>query len=144
MNNAPAMSLNAKGFIVAIRNARSRDEKISAIASYCGYNHKEQFGDQELAAMMRAKRELNPIAVSTEKKAPLRAGYVKGLPDRSSTLLGDLLGREKLAVEARSAEVCQARNRSLSWEERHYHMAKARIENSRILNIRQEINLLTR
>lgn len=144
MNNAPVVSLNAKGFMVAIRNARSRDEKISAINSYCGYNHAAQFADQELAATMQAKREINPIKIVETEKKRVSTGYVKGLPDTVNRRIQDLLGREKLTVEQRSDDVRQARNKDLSWEERHFHMAKARQENTRLLHIRQEINQLTK
>lgn len=99
----PVGTLDAKGFLIAMRRATTRDESIKAIAGYCGYDRHGDHGAQDLAARMRAQRELRgaPKALA----APVHTGhvsvkgYVHGMPDAVAAKVGDLLGRERIAAE---------------------------------------------
>jgi hypothetical protein len=79
-------SLDDKGFIVAMRRAITRDEKVKAITSYCGFSLREDFGVQELRAMNKAKKALSKAPVVLDDKKYTRGashslgGYIAGLP----------------------------------------------------------------
>lgn len=139
-------SLNAKGFLLMMRNAKSSNEKIMAIQAYCGYDAREAFGNQEMVAMMRAKRELNPISTSgpslqEKRQASLSAkGFVAGMPDNQRKIVQDLLAREKMAAEKRDEHVRIARReKSLSWEERKLNLGLARLEAERLASIQADL-----
>jgi hypothetical protein len=139
-------SLEAKGFLLMMRNAKTQNEKIMAIAAYCGYDAREAFGNQEMVAMMRAQRELRPIDTSgpslvEKRQASLSAkGYVAGMPDNQRRIVQDLLAREKLAAEKRDEHVRIARReKSLSWEERKLNIGLARLESERLESIRTDL-----
>jgi hypothetical protein len=55
----PAGTLGAKGFIMMMNRAKSRDEKIVAIASYIGYDVGGDFATQEMAAQVKEIRVNN-------------------------------------------------------------------------------------
>ena len=140
-------SLEAKGFLMMMRNAKTQNEKIMAIAAYCGYDSREAFGNQEMVAMMRAKRELSPIDTSgpslqEKRQASLSAkGFVAGMPDNQRKIVLDLLARERNAAEKRDEHVRIARDKSqpLSWEERRLNLGLARLENERLASIRKDL-----
>lgn len=50
--------MSGKDFIKAMVRAKDRNEKISIIESYYGYNPNENFGDQEMYAYSKAKLEI--------------------------------------------------------------------------------------
>jgi len=99
----PVGSHDARSFLIAMRRAVTRDEKIIAIAGYAGFDRHGDFGSQELAARMKAQRELRGCVASTtpaHSVRPTLTGYVSGLPDPTATKIADLQGREVLAAEA--------------------------------------------
>lgn len=139
-------SLEAKGFLLMMRNAKTQGERIMAIQAYCGYDSREAYGNQEMVATMRAKRELKPIDTTgptmVEKRQAARsaAGYVAGMPDNQRRIVLDLLARERAAAEKRDEHVKIARrNKSLSWEERKLNIGLARLENERLASIRADL-----
>ncbi len=139
-------SLEAKGFLLMMRNAKTQNERIMAIQAYCGYDMRQPYGNQEMIATMRAKRELNPINTAgpsmAEKRQASRsaAGYVAGMPDNQRRIVQDLLAREKMAAEKRDEHVRIARrNKDLSWEERKLNLGLARLENERLASIRADL-----
>ncbi len=136
-------SLDAKGFILATRKAKSRDEVIQAIAAFVGYDAKRDFGSQEMSAKLAAQRAMNPSSVVAapyrRSIVPSTAGYVAGMPDYNRRKLADLRGREELAAKARDTFVREARDRSRSWAERWHSIALARLEAGRLIEIREEL-----
>lgn len=146
MTLLPVGSLDAKSFLKAMRDSRSREDKMSAIAGYVGYDATGQFGNQEMLALMKAQREIKPLTIGklAVKASPTVAGYVKGLPNHTGKQLQDLLGREKLTAEAMAAFSNEAENTALTEETRSEHRTRAKLENNRLINIRKEIQALTK
>jgi hypothetical protein len=136
-------SLDAKGFILASRKAKSRDEVIHAIAAFVGYDSKRDFGSQEMSAKLLAQRELSgkPVVAAPFKRSiiPSTAGYVAGMPDHNRRALNDLLGRERLAAETRDGLVAKAKDHSLPMAERKLAIGLARVEQCRLDQIRADI-----
>jgi hypothetical protein len=137
-------SLEARGFIVMMRNAKDRNEKILAIAAYCGYDFSGTFGDQEMKAMSQAKRELRPIDTSgpslAEERSAKRSalGYVSGMPNGLKVKLQNLLGREKMTVDTMLSHVKAARSAATK-EEKTHHAGLAALEKGRLNEIQAEI-----
>lgn len=137
-------TLTAKQFVLTTRNAKSRDEKILAIAAFVGYDVKGDFGSQEMSAMMAAKRELYPIDGSGPTRQEARAaqrsamGFIQGMPDNHKVRLNDLLGREKMAADTMIEQEKLAAI-AFSEELRTHHMALAALEQERLTAIRSEI-----
>lgn len=101
--------LDAKGFIAAIRKAKTRDESIAAIVSYTGHERVKvasDFGRFDAAARAQAQRELSGKVVAgpsrEEQRAAARSaqGFVAGMPQPSHRLLLNLQARERAAVNA--------------------------------------------
>ncbi len=139
-------SLEAKGFLLMMRNAKTQNERIMAIQAYCGYDMRQPYGNQEMIATMKAKREINPINATGPSREEVRqasrsaAGYVAGMPDNQRRIVQDLLAREKMAAEKRDEHVRIARrNKDLSWEERKLNLGLARLENERLASIRADL-----
>ena len=137
----PAGTIGAKAFIMMMTRARSRDEKIVAIASFIGYQAAGDFATQEMGAMAKAKGEICPVKVTAPTPTASRsaAGYVAGMPDNQRRMVLDLLGRENLAVSTRNDNVREARNRTLSWAERKLAIGLARLEQERLVQIRADL-----
>lgn len=145
-----AGSLEAKGFLVAMRRAKNRDESIFAIAAYCGFDTSANYGAQETAAKMRAQRELHPIKVDANEVwrrngSPVQtvAGYVAGLPDMTANRLANLEAQEVVATES----LLNYRNEFLAStsrpiDERAEIQIKMMIERARINEIRAELRNL--
>lgn len=137
-------SFSAKEFILAFRKAKVRDEKIAAISGFIGYNHGEDFGNQENLAMAQAKRDLspsnNPLPTREEKRTAQRSvfGYVKGMPDNQAKITSDLLAREHLALESKNDYIKQAKDKSLPIHERQLSIGLARLEDERLKQIAQD------
>jgi hypothetical protein len=144
----PVGTLEAKGFLMMIRRAKSLNEKISAIQAYIGYNPSESFASQELNATRKAQLELKPLVVTGQTRqerfeaARSVAGYVAGMPQPQQKVLADLLAREKNAAEERDNHAKLARNDALSQEERKNHAGMAALEHKRMLQIRKDIAAL--
>ena len=98
-------SLGAHGFMKLMRQAKDRQEKILAMQAYQGYDLNGDYGSQEMASLMAAKRELNPIdtsgpSLAEERSAKRNAmGFVNGLPNNRRKQVLDLLGREKATTD---------------------------------------------
>lgn len=141
----PAGTLGAKGFIMMMNRAKSRDEKIVAIASYVGYDVAGDFATQEMAASAKAKGEIRPVQATgpsrEETKTAQRSakGYVAGMPDNQRKLVQDLLGRENLAVSTRNDLVRDARNHERSMTDRKLSIGLARLELERLIQIRADL-----
>lgn len=137
----PPGTLGARGFLMMMNRAKSRDEKIVAIASYIGYDSTGDFAPQEMAATTKAKGEISPVKVVEAQPTVSRsaAGYVAGMPDNQRRMILDLLGRENLAVSTRNDNVREARNKALSWTERKLAIGLARLEQERLTVIRADL-----
>lgn len=142
-------ALGAKGFLIAMRDARSRDEKILAIAAYCGFDNRGDYGAQELAATSRAKRELKPIAVKPGEAPYSRnggrvdgVGYVAGKPDSIQALIGNLEARERLAAETLGAHRRDFLDVKRTMDQRRESQVLMDLEEQRIAQIRADLRLL--
>lgn len=100
-------TLDARGFILAVRRAKDRTETIQAIAAYCGYDNRRDFGTQDQEARAKAQREIRgPVSTMgpsrEEQRAASRsaAGFVAGMPKPSQKLLANLRAREQSIAEA--------------------------------------------
>lgn len=165
----PKGSLSAEDFLIAIRNAGKRvvpftnlvtgevssktiydaslvrDDTIQAIAGFVGYDMAGNFGSQEHAARMAAKRV--PIVHSAPIKEYSRSvqttltGYVAGMPTRTSQKIQNLLARETLAAEQLTDHHRQAAM-ALTPESREFHKTLAKVEVERIAEIRKALKEL--
>lgn len=138
-------TLDAKGFLLASRRAKSRDESIAAIAAYIGYNQNESFGTNDSAARMQAKREMNPIAPAKEEyrrngQSPSNSvvGYIAGVPNHRQRQLQDLLARERMAVEEMGSFEQKAKE-ATSEAERNVWQGRAMLEKVRLQAIQKDI-----
>lgn len=140
-----AGTIGARAFLMMMNHAKSRDEKIVAIASFIGYQTGGDFATQEMGAMAKAKGEISPVKATGPSLAETRsaqrsvAGYVAGMPDALRRTVLDLNGRIQLALDARNDHVKEARNRALSWTERKLAIGLARMEQERMLQIRADL-----
>jgi hypothetical protein len=141
-------SLDATGYIVAMRNATDRDGRIKAIAAFIGYDFSGQYSSQELAANMAARRELRPIDASGPSRSEARMasaslkGFVSGMPDSLKRQIGNLLAREQVAAEARIGflkEACKTEANDCTCCKGH---AMARLEEERLCEIRKDLSAL--
>jgi hypothetical protein len=141
----PVGTYDARGFLIAMRRAVSRDEQIAAIAGYVGFDRHGEFGAQDLAARMTAQRALNGCQAGTRPvhtSLPSVAGYVAGMPDETAKRVANLKGRETLAAETMADHEKMASDDSVEATERSYHAQLAMVEGDRLRNIRQEIATL--
>lgn len=93
----------ARTFLVVMRQARTRDDQIRAIAGFIGYEVAGDFGAQCLAAKMQAERTMRPFAAlpaPVHTGAPSVRGYVAGACDPAAKHTADLQARERLSAEA--------------------------------------------
>lgn len=140
-----AGTLDAKGFLVAMRRATDRNVKIQVIAAFVGYDVAGDYGSQELAANSAAKRALRPIDASGPNRQEHRAaqrsalGFVNGLPDNHRVKLQDLLGREKMAAD-QMIEHHKAADAAQDETTRAHHLAMALLEKSRLAEIQGDIH----
>ena len=106
--------LDAKGFMVAMRKAKTRDESIVAICGYTGLTWNVvsgDFGNQDREARAAAMREIRaaqgikviPGPSKEEKRSAERSmlGFVHGMPVPQQRLVLDLRARAQSAAEAR-------------------------------------------
>jgi hypothetical protein len=106
--------LDAKGFMGAMRKAKSRDESIVAICGYTGLTWNEvssDFGNQDREARAAAMREIRAAQgikvvvgpTREEKRNAERSmlGFVHGMPVPQQRLVLDLRARAQSAAEAR-------------------------------------------
>lgn len=137
-------SLEARGFILAMRRAKTRSESIFAIAAFIGYDNSKDFGSQELAAMSAAKRELSGpthCVSPAEKRATFRSltGFVAGLPDTTQRKVADLLARETASAEALISHEKDAADSSRTTADRTLSKGLAEVERERLGEIRKDL-----
>lgn len=140
-----AGTIGAKAFIMMMNRAKDRQEKICAIAGYCGWDGRLDYGQQESAALSKAKAEIRPINTSgptrEEQRQAARSatGYVAGMPDALKRTVQDLIGRENLAVMTRNDHVRDARDHSRTMTARKLSIGLARLEQERLTQIRADL-----
>ncbi len=140
-----AGSIGAKAFIMMMNRAKSRDEKIVAIAAYIGYEVGGDFATQEMAAHAKAKGEIRPVQATGPSREEIKTaqrsakGYVAGMPDGTRKLVQDLLGRENLAVSTRNEHVRDARDHKRTMAARKLSIGLARLEAERLVQIRADL-----
>ncbi len=114
-------TLDAKGFLLAMRNAGKRpndkglmvvhpnevrNDQIKAIHAYCGYDNRGDFGSQDQAARAKAQRELRGEKFAgpsrEEQRAASRsvAGFVAGMPKPQQRIVLDLQARAVSLTDA--------------------------------------------
>jgi hypothetical protein len=139
-------TLDARAFLVAMRRATNRDECIKAIAGYCGYDRLGDHGAQDLAARMKAQRELRgapkALAAPVHTGQVSLKGYVHGMPDGVAVKMGDLLGRERLSAETLADHERIAGDNEVAPSLRHYHAQLAIVETARLAEIRADLAAL--
>jgi len=93
-------TIDARAFIVSMRRAATRDQRIGAIAAYIGYNTCGVYSSQEMAANMKAQQELRgaPKALATPVHTARAtvAGFIAGMPDLEARRETDLAARFSL------------------------------------------------
>lgn len=140
-----AGSIGAKAFIMMMNRAKSRDEKIVAIAAYIGYEIGGDFATQEMKAHAKAKGEIRPVNASGPSREEIKTaqrsakGYVAGMPDGTRKLVQDLMGRLQLALDTRNELVRGARDHSRPMSARKLSIGLARLESERLVQIRAEL-----
>lgn len=163
-------SLNAKDFLLAMRNAgkrtsetgasfidqrEKRNDEIRAIHGFMyeirkgvkvaiGYDPKRDFGSQEQAARMLAQREIRgPVKVSEVVKPSLSAaGYVAGMPDLRSRRMANLEGQEVVYAELMIQHDKDAADPTRTAEQRKLSAGLADLERERLADIRKQIAAL--
>lgn len=144
----PVGSLEARGFLFALRKAKTRDEKIQAISAYVGYDSADNFGTQEMAAEMKAKAELRGAPIGGPSREEQRvaarsaAGFVAGLPDNTKRKLDNLLAQEKACIETLIQHDKDSRDMKRTAEERMLSVGLAKFERDRLSNIRTDLKAL--
>lgn len=163
-------TLDAKGFLLAMRNAGKRisetgapfvdqrevrNDQIKAIHAFfyefrkgvkvaIGYDPNRDFGSQDTAARMLAQRELRGAPKVSEVTAPSRTmgGYVAGMPDMKGRKLLHLQGQEAMAAERMIDYMKDADDVRRSASERELSAALAKVEEERLSHIRTQISEL--
>lgn len=141
-------SLQANGFLLMMRHAKTSEEKIFAIHAYTGYDFSDTLGNQEFLALAKAKREIHPIDASgpsrSEQREAARSlqGWVAGMPDNHGKMARDLLKREQLCAEEMARLQSLSEDESLSQEQRELNMGLAALEEERLIAIRAELTKL--
>jgi hypothetical protein len=151
-------TLDARALLLALRRSANREESIQAIAGYVGYDRSKDFGAQELAARLKAQRELQARTVPTQSVSlgttiaehVVRASHpstVAGmavyrqsnLPDPIAKRIAYLKARERQVGESIADHEQAAGNEELDLAERHYHTQLALIDRARLATIREDI-----
>lgn len=132
---------DAKGFIIALRQAKTRDEQIACIAGFRGYDAKKDFGSNEYLAKSQALRELHPSSNAPDSSVRISAsirGYVAGMPNEHAKRVMDLIGRHKLAIDS-ALDFEKVALASDAQELRDYNNALALLERERAANIEAQL-----
>jgi hypothetical protein len=145
-------TLDARGFMLAIRRATNREESIQAIAGYVGYDRNGNFGAQELAARMKATNELkaavkvvsSTTVQGTGNLAPVLVAYVAGIPDQVAKRIANLEGQERLIGESVADHEKAAANEELDAADRFYHRELAKVDRMRLVQIRKDLEAYSR
>jgi len=141
-------SMEAHGFTLAMRRAKSRDEQIFALKCYVGYDNTKDFGSQVLAAELKAKRtireergEVDNTVTPREKNAAYRnlPGFTPGIPDVTWREVQNLAARETLAASELIALENKAQDKNLPTDQRVLAKGLAKAEGERISHIRKDL-----
>ena len=98
-------TINAKGEEIIVRKldqSKVRDDMIQAIAGYCGYDSRGNFGEQDLAARAKAAREIGYGKTNGQTREQIREA-VKHLG--TPVVFGVCNHQAKRAAELRAQEV---------------------------------------
>lgn len=153
-------SLDAAGFILALRNAgqiekkneagitvklhdanKSRLDQIQAIAAFVGYDYQIPLGTQLDRARQKAQFILRPVKTESRVAATV-AGYVAGMPNGTEKVVMDLQARIKMAEDT-IAELEKAAEFSTDGTVKATKMALATVESERIAHMRRDLALIT-
>lgn len=157
-------SLDAKGFLKAMLSAGKRKteegvpftdpsevrhDQIRAIAAYCGFDNRLNYGQQELAAKSRAKLELNPITVDRDEPFK-RNGSIDGavgvtppsVPDMIAARQANLEARERLAADSFITHRNAFMDAKRTLDERATSRVMMDLEEQRLSQIRADLRLL--
>lgn len=156
-------TLKAHAFLIALRDAgvrlskegsryvdptEVRNDSIRAIAAYCGYDSRVNYGPQELAAKSKANLELRPIKVNpnevwrrsgTPEVRP--DGYTKGIPDMVAARVANLEARERQAVDALIFYRRQFLDAQRSLDDRATSQVMMDLEEQRLSEIRADLRM---
>ena len=148
-------TIDAKEFFRALRNAKSREESIQAIAAFTGYDRAKDFGTQELAAKNEANRQLKagtvPATSATIGEHIVRTSHpstVAGmivsshgvaLPNPTARQIASLEAKANVVGESIADHTKIADSVDCDPSERHYHTQLALIDRARLATIREDI-----
>jgi hypothetical protein len=138
-------TLSAHDYIVAQRKATDRNSKIRNIAAFCGFDNRQDFGSQELAATMQANRQLRgapkALAFPVHSVQPTIAGYVAGSRDEVAKRKEDLRGRTVYTTERMLDFQRQAREALAAGDmtNAHYAGSMAKVEEERLSQIHSDL-----
>lgn len=150
-------SLDAEGFMMAIRNAgkvqrsnengilmtitdptKERQDQIQAIAAFVGYDFGGAHGTQLDSARQRARFTLQP-ARDSKVRATVR-GFVAGIPNGTEKAVRDLQARIRVATETMLDHEKEAVKFAEDTAEYATHMALATVESERIAHMRKDLS----
>jgi hypothetical protein len=125
-----AHTLDAKGYIVAMRRAATRDARIAAIAGYVGYDTTGDYATQEFSANTKAQQALRgaprPLARPVHSGSVSVAGFIAGMPDQAGKRRANLEAQERDTVEA--IILCETHNDHTLGDLGRAHLASIRAE----------------
>jgi hypothetical protein len=134
--------ISARDFVVGMRRAKDRQEKVALINQYVGYNAAEDFGTQEMVALRKANNSINPPRHrGSYSLQPTLEGFVAGKPNHNEKAIQDLEARERLAVDQMLELEKKALESSDADVAAVYH-AQAEVETQRVIEIRRDLNRL--
>jgi hypothetical protein len=148
-------SLDARAFLLAMRTAGQRctadgkvytdpahirNDQIIAIAGFIGWDNSLDFGTQDSTARLKATSDLHPMPATPAFRRINNSivGYVSGMPNETAKRLGDLQGRERLAVDTMSEHVKLAKE-ATNDQDKGMHEALAQVEEERLVQIRKDL-----
>lgn len=156
-------TLDAKSFMVAIRNAGKRpnaagvkvfnalcvrEDTIKAIAGYVGYDTRGSFAEQDHAARTKAQHELGTLKFGGKTRAEERAayksvsGYVAGICDQNAKRIAELQALEVALADSIIDNEKLADDTSKSESERDLHSGLAMLDRDRLAKVRQDLDMM--
>jgi hypothetical protein len=146
----PCGTFTAKEYIVGMRRAVNRNDRIRFIAGYTGFDTTLSYSANELNANMSAKRTLYgavvalPRPVHSAPTAATLSGYVAGCHDAAAKKKADLQGRAVYTAEAMidyNKQALEALDRNDQANAAHY-ATMAHLEADRLTQIRRDMETL--
>lgn len=154
----PKGSLNAAGFLLALRDAgkirkanelgvmisftdhnKERSDQIQAIAAFVGYNFSGAHGVQLDVARQKAHFALRPMKTDSKVTATV-AGFVAGMPSGTAKAVRDLEGRIRVATDLMLDLEKKAESFEEGSAERATNLALATVERERIAHMRRDLS----